>query len=151
MCAETQQWKHADPSLWHRTPACRSSGTALHLHYSQCEYMVLDVIIMLFFFLIEAHYWESVYSFAQAWSISATSSSDLWFNCSTINGVYNCNPGDTGGRKCLHALSSSSLKYCLEMDMHQDFRPGVAKKRLKVAFAEYVFVFRSKMTLLSSS
>lgn len=60
VCAEIQPWKHADPTLWHRIPAHRSSGTALRLHYSQCEYMLLDIliifVIMVSFFLIKAHY-----------------------------------------------------------------------------------------------
>ncbi|XP_036427912.1 peripheral myelin protein 22b [Colossoma macropomum] len=31
-----------------------------------------------------------------AWAVSPTSSADLWVNCTTTNGAYSCQTGDTG-------------------------------------------------------
>ncbi|XP_076855473.1 peripheral myelin protein 22b [Brachyhypopomus gauderio] len=37
-----------------------------------------------------------VSTIVSAWTVSPTSSSDLWYNCSTTNGAYSCQPGSTG-------------------------------------------------------
>ncbi|TSL04178.1 Peripheral myelin protein 22 [Bagarius yarrelli] len=52
-----------------------------------CGIVLLHIAVLVLLFIS---------TIVNAWSISATSSSDLWFNCSTVNGVYGCNPGDTG-------------------------------------------------------
>ncbi|KAK2866660.1 hypothetical protein Q7C36_002716 [Tachysurus vachellii] len=52
-----------------------------------CGIVLLHIAILVLLF---------VSTIVNAWSISSAFSSDLWFNCTTINEVQKCNPADTG-------------------------------------------------------
>ncbi|KAB5555803.1 hypothetical protein PHYPO_G00038300 [Pangasianodon hypophthalmus] len=60
-----------------------SSGNMLIL---LCGIVFLHVAVLVLLF---------VSTIVSAWTVTATSSSDLWVNCSTSNGMT-CQPGDTG-------------------------------------------------------
>uniref|UniRef100_A0A8C2AUW9 Peripheral myelin protein 22b n=1 Tax=Cyprinus carpio TaxID=7962 RepID=A0A8C2AUW9_CYPCA len=60
------------------------------------KYAVLLTRVARLYFGVFIHFCGLTFALLAAWAVNPNSSSDLWTNCTTLNGVSKCDPADTG-------------------------------------------------------